>query len=96
VHILAGGLIGIGRIDAADLGDAGEITLTRERGPFGVERGGGDLRAGGELLRERLGLLEGRGARDLAIAEGFADAEAVLLAEEIGRASCRERVLHTV
>ena len=83
MHILAGGLIRIGGIDAADLGDAGEVALARERGTFGVERGGGDLRAGGEPLRERLGILEGRGARDLAVAEGFADAEAVLLAEAV-------------
>ena len=83
MHVPAGRLVRIGGVDAAHLRDAGEVALARERGAFGVEGGGGDLGAGGEAPRERLGLLERGGGRDLAVAEGFADAEAVLLAEAV-------------
>ena len=83
MDILAGRLIRIGGVDAAHLGDAGEIALTRERGAFGIDRGGSDFRPGGELFHERLGALEHRGAGDLAVAEGFADAEAMLFAEAV-------------
>ena len=83
IDILAGRLGGVGRIDTTHLRDAGEIAIARKGWAFGIGGSGGDFRASGELLRERFRPLDGRGARDLAVAEGFADAQAMFFAEAV-------------
>ena len=83
MDVLAGRLGGVRRIDTAHLRDAREVAIARERRAFGIGGSGGDLWASGELLRERFRPLDGRGASDLAVAEGFADAQAMFFAKTV-------------
>ena len=83
IDVFAYRLSGVSRVDSAHLGDARKVAIARKRRAFGIKGGGGDLGKRGELLRKRLRTLDRRGAGDLAVTEGFADAQAMFFAEAV-------------
>ena len=83
IDVLAGRLGGVRRIDTTHLRDTGKVAIARKGWAFGIRGSGGDFRASGELLRQGLRALDRCRTRDLAVAEGFADAQAMLFAEAV-------------
>ena len=73
----------IGRVNAADKSDAGEIALAGEGRALRVRRGGGHGGVRAQGLKQVLRALDGRTGDDHAIAEGFTNTQTMLLAETI-------------